>query len=650
MLKSRYKKRISRFYKIIRFRDFTLQKKFLTIYIILLILPLTLFSYYFFSNYIGRKEDEALNLIQKVNEQSMWSIEAYINQLRNITILPLYDYNTLDVLRNKINKPDKSNGSRLGFNTSPNSPRADFALPDSTGFSQKDEEILATLMTRIMALNKNIYSVFIVSPNGDYVYRMINNSLIPDNKNSYNPITEAWYKNSLKNKGQSVVGDTQRFDQYVEARGTPIYIFPVSRAINDIYGSENIGSMCISTDIRYISSIISESKVLKGERTLIINNSGNIIYDNNQSNISMDINDANFDIPELEGFNLQNNISSINRANKEYTILSVKSKSIGWSLIRVIPNEEIFKSVAALTGEFLVMVGVIASLALIITIYVTKGITNPLRKLVHTMRLVEHGDLSVRFKVRTRDEVGLLGKSFNRMIKKIDTLVNTVHVTQIRKRETELSALQAQINPHFIYNTLESIRRLAEINDDNDTAKMTCLLGKMLRYSINISNKVVTVGDEIDHVNQYFELQNFRFGNRFKLVLEIPEEFYEISIIKLVFQPIVENAFYHGLEVTAGQGMIRIRGYKENERIYFEIADSGIGMTEEQAELINDRINGFSPGGDDSKSIGLRNINERIKLYYGAGFGLKISGWPGKGTTVSIMLPCEKRMNSVNQL
>ncbi|MDF2988264.1 MAG: sensor histidine kinase [Eubacterium sp.] len=645
MLNSKHKKKISKFYKYIRFRDFALQRKFLAIYIIMLIIPLILFSYYFFSAYISRQQDEALNLIKKVNEQSMWSIEAYINQLKGLTILPLYDYDTLDVLRDKLNSQREDNNNFVpGF---PYGPKVDFTAPNSTGFNQGDEDVLATLIAKIMALNKNIYSVFFVSPNGDYVYRMLNNSLILNDTNNYDPIKESWYKNSLSFKGEAVVGDTQRFDQYVESRGTRIYLFPVSRAVNDIFGSQNIGTISIGTDIRYIREIISDSNLMKGERIFIINDSGTIIYDNNENNIAQNIKNQTFDIPGMKNINLQNGINELKIDNKEYEVLSVYSSSIGWSLVRVIPKEVIFKSFNTLRNEFLLIISIIILVALVITIYVTKGITNPLRKLVYTMNLVEKGDLSVRFKVRTRDEVGMLGKSFNRMIKKIDRLVNTVHVTQLRKRETELSALQAQINPHFIYNTLESIRRMAEINDDTDTAKMTYLLGKMLRYSINIQNKIVTVSNEIDHVNQYFELQNFRFGNRFKLVWQIPGEFLGMNIIKLLFQPIVENAFYHGLEVSSGDGIINIRGFRENEFICFEVSDNGVGMTEEQVEGVNEKINDFSFTVDDSKSIGLRNINERIKLHYGYEYGLKIISSSGEGTTVSIMLPGEQQLNSV---
>jgi two-component system sensor histidine kinase YesM len=611
----------------------------------MLIIPLVAFSYYFLTTYITRIEDEALSLTKKVNEQSMWSVESYVNQLKSISILPLYDYEALDVLRDNLSGTDNVNWQLTNFDHF-----TGVAVPatKTNYFDTGEQEILSGLINKIMAMNRNIYSVFIVSPNGDYVYRLIDNSLISNDKYVYNPINESWYTYSLKNKGEAVIGDTKRFDQYVESRGDTIYTFTVSRAINDIFGGKNIGTICIGTNIQYIRNIIKELNPLQGERILITNFSGTIIYDNEEGNISKKITDKDYDLIDINSLDLKKNINEININKKNYLVMSVKSKSLGWNIIRVIPKDTFFKNSTKLRNEFLFLICIIAIITLIITAYITKGITNPLRKLVNTMNLVEQGDLSVRFTAKYSDEVGILGNSFNSMINEIDTLVNTVHVTQLRKRETELSALQAQINPHFIYNTLESIRRMAELNDDIDTAKMTFLLGKMMRYSINIKNKIVTVENEIEHVNNYFDLQNFRFGNRFKIIWDIPEDFYNISIIKLIFQPIVENALYHGLETFKGEGVVCISGFSENNCVCFTISDNGVGINEQKLEMLNEKINDFSSVQQDSESIGLRNINERIKLYYGSDYGLKIQSSFGNGTTVLLVLPNENKLNSIN--
>jgi len=225
------------------------------------------------------------------------------------------------------------------------------------------------------------------------------------------------------------------------------------------------------------------------------------------------------------------------------------------------------------------------------------------------------------------------------MINMIDKLVNTIYVTQIRKREAELHALQAQINPHFIYNTLESIRFVAKSNGDELTAEMAFVLGKLLRYSINIKNKIVTVNDEIMHLKNYLLLQNYRFDNRFTMVINIEKDLLEYKMIKLIFQPIVENSIYHGLEMKDEDGIIRLTGFRRQDMLVFDIEDNGCGMTEEQLEQLNERVNDFTTFDQTEGSIGLKNINERIKLQYGNSSGITVLSRLGHGTTVRILLP-----------
>jgi two-component system sensor histidine kinase YesM len=263
--------------------------------------------------------------------------------------------------------------------------------------------------------------------------------------------------------------------------------------------------------------------------------------------------------------------------------------------------------------------------------------------------------------VKQDDEIGRLGKSFNKMITKLDNLVNIVYASQlkekevelkllqaqIRKREIELNALQAQINPHFIYNTLESLRRMADLNGDHDLSKMVLILGKLLRYTVQIGDQVVNILDEMEYLKNYLTLQNLRFKNKFNLEIDIAPELTELKTIKLVFQPLIENSIYHGLEPKPGLGTIRITGRCHEEGTYFEVADNGVGIEGEQLEQINRRIQEPNMTGNHGKSIGLKNVNERIKLYYGDVYGIKISSEPGQGTVVRIELPSIDRINEI---
>lgn len=196
-------------------------------------------------------------------------------------------------------------------------------------------------------------------------------------------------------------------------------------------------------------------------------------------------------------------------------------------------------------------------------------------------------------------------------------------------------ALQNQINPHFIYNTLESIRMLAELNDDDRVAELTYLLGLQLRYSITRSDETVTVEQELCHVRNYLQLLQIRFPGKLDFHIEVPQHFYDLPIIKLVFQPIVENAVFHGLEKQEKPGTITITARNDGLDAIFEIRDDGVGMDKDTLNQLNRSL---TNGKIDKFGIGLRNVNERVRLHYGDTSNLTVDSRPGKGTMVTLKI------------
>jgi two-component system, sensor histidine kinase YesM len=224
------------------------------------------------------------------------------------------------------------------------------------------------------------------------------------------------------------------------------------------------------------------------------------------------------------------------------------------------------------------------------------------------------------------------------MIGRVQNLLEEVKFTQARKKEAEQLALQNQINPHFIYNTLEMIRMTAEVNDDEEVSEMTYTLGKLLRYGINHSNQPVTVRDEIEHLHNYIALQNMRFSNKYKLIIEIPEDIYAYSCLKLMVQPIVENTIYHAFKNRVGTGTITIKAEYSFDKLLFTLSDDGNGMDEQSLKLLRDHIAG-TPLIESGRGIGLRNVNERIRLQYGESYGLSVFSKEELGTDVVLHLP-----------
>ena len=418
-------------------------------------------------------------------------------------------------------------------------------------------------------------------------------------------------------------------------KGKNFYVFSVSRAIRDIHSTENLGVISIYVDIDLLRNICSGIKTLKDERIVIIDKKDRIIYDSVEKNISSSLRD-NPDLPDII-YDLNENSALKKLDKKGYVVFRNEIEGADWSLIRIMPEKQLFYNVYKANVWFMLIVLIFIAISFVLSFLIAYFVTSPLNKLIQKMNKVQDGDLNVSFKVNSTDEFGYLGKCFNSMIRKINDMVNEIYVSNFRKKQAELNALQAQINPHFLYNTLESIRMTAELNDDEDAASMIHILSKLFRYSVNTIDKLVYVRDEIENLKNYIKLQNYRFSNQFILNLNMDESLYVYPMIKLILQPIVENSIIHGFDNKKGNDCtITITASKTEKGIKFELSDNGQGMTDEQSALLNNSINDFIDSENKKPSIGLKNVNERIKLHYGDEYGLKIWSKAGVGTKIIV--------------
>ncbi|WP_308635759.1 sensor histidine kinase [Paenibacillus silvisoli] len=255
--------------------------------------------------------------------------------------------------------------------------------------------------------------------------------------------------------------------------------------------------------------------------------------------------------------------------------------------------------------------------------------------LLKTVRSVKRGNLQLRFKSSTVDEIYELGHSFNEMLERIDLLIEEKYISELKAKEYELYLLQSQINPHFLYNTLKTAQYMAFAKDPR-TEKMIKLLIALFKSSITRGEKTVAIRDEITHVQTYVEIQQMRFGSKIRAVYDISDDLMELPVLKLTLQPIVENAIYHGLEVTEHGGTIVVAVRKASESLLvITIQDDGAGMPEDRLKEIKQRLEGKAAG----ESIGIINVHERIRLFFGHEYGITIDSEWGKGTTVTIHYP-----------
>ncbi|MFD2331251.1 sensor histidine kinase [Cohnella sp. GCM10020058] len=325
------------------------------------------------------------------------------------------------------------------------------------------------------------------------------------------------------------------------------------------------------------------------------------------------------------------------RGNK--LIVNVKKLTTNdWMVVNVISKSALYQDSDRLLQIILLIALFCIAFSIIAAIVLAGSITKPILKMIRLMKRVMDGELSTRYQTKRRyDEFDELGSNFNAMVARIDELLHAVYVEQDQKRVAELKALQAQINPHFLYNTLDIIKWTALIQKANHAAEMVSLLSRLLRISLGKGEETVTVEEEIEHVQCYLGIQQFRFNFNIETSVDMAEEVKLLRTPKLILQPLIENAIMHAFEGRESGGRIEIACAREpGGGILFEIADNGVGMDPKAAQRMLEQP---GDGKDKPGGIGLANVDERIKLICGQGYGIRIQSELGAGTRIRIRLP-----------
>ena len=286
---------------------------------------------------------------------------------------------------------------------------------------------------------------------------------------------------------------------------------------------------------------------------------------------------------------------------------------------------------------------VILFIIMIIVIYIlshrlSKRITKPVEELVEVTEKFAGGDFSVSYHTDSNDEMKTLAESFNTMVKEIETLVEDIHKEQENLKDAELRLLQEQINPHFLYNTLDAILWMTEAGENQKAIQIIQELSSFFRISLSKGQSEITISNEREHVKSYLEIQRYRYQDILDYEIDFDEEILKYHIQKLTLQPIVENALYHGIKNKRGKGMIRVLGKEENDSIVFSIIDDGIGMKPEELERLRSLIAGHITD-DDQSGYGMANVEKRLEMLYGGEYGMSVESEYGEGTKVLVRIP-----------
>ncbi|NJD04065.1 MAG: sensor histidine kinase [Ruminiclostridium sp.] len=477
--------------------------------------------------------------------------------------------------------------------------------------------------------------------NDIYIYSEITDKLVSTNKQAnisyysqYGIKAQPWYQKVISSPTRLVL--LNEFS--LPIMGKTFNGFGLALKVQ---GEKDGGNavMLMSSTLDYFKDILADINNDSLKFLIIVDAEGNMVYGSGTNE------DKFFDIKKeqyKELINSKNDSSFIYVDNQEYLVKVNVSIKTGWKTISFVSKSRLQRPLFEAGMVTISMTGYLILAMFFVSFFLSSRITVPIRKLILLMRRVEYGDFNVLINIHSNDEIGLLGNSFNLMIDKINKLINQLIESEVLKKEAELNALQQQINPHFLYNILESINSLASICGSKEISAITVKLGRMFRYSISREQReYVSIGDEFQHLKDYIAIEQIRCENTFSVIYEIDEDIFSLLTIKFILQPIAENSIIHGLYCMKEGGALKIIGKRCGEVVYIEIQDNGIGIENEKLVKLNENIRQPSIKGTDVKSdsIGLKNVNSRIVYSYGSQYGLEIFSKEGKGTDVILKIP-----------
>nr|WP_145161219.1 sensor histidine kinase [Paenibacillus terrae] len=386
----------------------------------------------------------------------------------------------------------------------------------------------------------------------------------------------------------------------------------------------------------HFSRFFSPTKRLQGQKFLIVDETGKIVYDSAASEWTGE------QLPSPKLLAMRNvrkeGVETLSIYDEKNLIAFVRMDSLPWTIVSLTPMHALTEPITAMQRLLIFFLVAYMLCAVGVVIYLTRNFTQPVFQLVRLMRKLEEGDFSMLIPHQNRkDEIGWLYRGFGSIVRKIEDLILQSTRAERTKRELEFQVLSHQINPHFLYNTLESIRWKAENHGRNDIGEMVSALGNLLRLSLNQGKDITTVGREIEQVKAYVQIEQARIGMPLRVLYFFDEEMLDMTFMRLLLQPLVENAIQHSIRGNFEKGKVILSGRVEERDLVIDISDNGKGIPEEVLKELNDAAGNRKMAG--RSGVGLRNVNERLKIYFGPDYQLRIETQEGKGTKITIRHP-----------
>ncbi|GBF77434.1 two-component sensor histidine kinase [Paenibacillus sp. 598K] len=564
-------------------------------------------------------ERKYTDLMMDVLTQSNLRIEEFLEEAKKISLLSSYGLNSYVTAVSQEHYPIQN-----------------FLLDTS-----KENENQATqLLLNYITMKDRAIAIYVYNLNGgDDLYIHPNSPI----DYTYDPRGEPWFGEFLASEAYTT-DLPPRIDQQV--RLSDNWAIYNVRKIFDMENGELLGVMVVSIDIRFIDELNTRMQDSVRQAFTIVDDDSEIIYNADYAQIG-DPFGQKFQLAERSGDPARNR-QVVEADGEDYIFVSASFETHDWSSYLYIPVNELAVEGDIFKRNLITIVTILVLFALFSSVYLSNVITRPIKTLMKNMSLVEQGKFDNLTDVRSNDEIGLMAVRFQQMSQELKLLVDRIYEEQRAKTEAEIRALQAQINPHFLYNTLNSVKWIATMQRSEKIVEMVESLIALLRYTTRMEQRLVPLREELDYVRHYITIQKVRYFNRIRVTEQVDASLLEQAVLKLTIQPLVENAIFHGVADREGGGQIDISVVRSGEaEMVIAVADNGRGMDEETAARVFRQLNGEEQETGGEGGIGIRNVHTRIQFVFGPDYGVTFTSKPDQGTIFMIRVPLDPEEQGV---
>jgi len=498
-------------------------------------------------------------------------------------------------------------------------------------FSKDDHYNIRKFLQGFTNLYPEVAGILVINSNGQY----ISNEMYA--RSSKNLTEETWYKEAVKNEGIfKIIGHPVNRNVTSHVHYKDNEVVSVVRAILDPDTQEVKGVILIDLKLRVVAEATKDARLGKTGYLMVIDDYGENIYSPTKPFIDK--------IPNHWLENSDSGAFSKRINGSKLQFIYRKSSFTGWTTVGVFSTEESATEVKEIHFYVIIFVFLVCLLGITASYYLAYSMSRPIGQLMSFMQKAESGDLGIRYEGERKDEIGMLGRSFNKMLTQINKLIVLTELQEHQKREAELRSLQAHIKPHFLYNTLDTIHWMARKKGAEDVAELVESLSRLFRIGLSKGNDIIPFMEEMEHIRSYLNIQKARYKDKLNYTLNLSSDVRDVNVLKLVLQPIVENAIYHGIKERRGPGHILIESEEKKGYLVIRVTDDGAGIPAEILDMLKRKLkNAFDTEENNAEAknlgYGMMNVQARIKLTFGDDYGLTIDSEKGKGTMVTILLP-----------